>query len=50
MHAQAIMREGAEGEVRSLRRLIFGLRATLITRKGRLRQEIIYLTGKNRSS
>ena len=43
------MREGAEGEVRSLRRLIFGLRATLITRKGRLRQEH-YLTGKNRSS
>jgi hypothetical protein len=53
MYVQAIMREGAEGEVRSRRRSIFGLRTTLITGKGRFRQENHIphlLTGKNRSS
>jgi len=39
MYAQAIMREGAEGEVRSLRRSVFGLGAALTPRKDRLWQE-----------
>jgi hypothetical protein len=33
MYALAIMREGAEGEVRGLRRLVFGLGAALLLAK-----------------
>ena len=54
MYAQAIMREGAEGEVRSLQRSVFGLGAAL-TRKDRLWQEyhiphLLNIDRKNGSS
>ena len=55
MYAQAIMREGAEGEVRSLRRSVFGLGAALTPRKDRLWQEyhiphLLNIDRKNGSS